>query len=111
MSKLEPDYEIREDAMNPGQATVQRGEADEILKRLADLKEKQVQIEAEKHDLDNQLKDSRQMIDEMKRDVEVLNNLDPSQYEHIAQEMRADSSADRSPGTPNAPVGGEGNNP
>ena len=99
MAKPKAAYEAREVAGGPSQASTQIRETDEMLKRLADLKEKKAQMEAERCDLDRKLEDSRQEIDEMKRDVEVLNNLDPPQYQQLEEEMTGFQLADSSKGS------------
>ena len=108
MATVDATCEACEDAENPSQASAQTSETNEMLKRLVDLKEKRARMEAERCDLDRKLNESRQEMDEMKRDVEVLNNLDPSQYRHLEQEMRGDHLADRS-NFPDAQTQGDAN--
>lgn len=66
--------------------------ASDAQRRLADLKDKKEQMEAAKRDLDEKLDRSRNEIDEMKRDVALLNNLDSSQYQQVEQELKSDRS-------------------
>ena len=59
-----------------------------ISKRLAEFKEKEKQLAVERDAIDQKIKDSQHEFDEMKRDVEVLNQLNPSQYQQLEQEMQ-----------------------
>ena len=100
MSKPEDNGEALGGPVNPTSPLTPTSENDEILQKLADLRKRKAQLEVESCNVDGQLEQSRQEIDTMMRDVDVLNNLDASQYEHLKQEMGVENSVDTSPRAP-----------
>lgn len=82
---------VTETSADQGQQAVDSHDHDSTLaisKRLAEFKEKEKQLAVERDAIDQKIKDSQHEFDEMKRDVEVLNKLNPSQYQQLEQEMQ-----------------------
>ena len=91
--------DVREAGENPaslGPAAVDDNSTLEILKRLADLKEKEKQMKFERDEMNQKLASSKQEMYEMKRDVEILSRLEPSQYQQLEREMQEHDSAAKS---------------
>lgn len=93
MAEKQAVHELDESSTDPGSASVDDSSTRKILESLADLKEKERQMKVERDEIDQKLRESNQEIDEMKRDVEILKNLEPSQYRQVEERMEEDEHA------------------
>ena len=77
-----------ETAARLGQVAMDEDLTVDMSKRLAELREKEKRLQCARDEMNQKLLDSRQEIDGMKRDVEVLNTLEPSQYRQLERDMQ-----------------------
>lgn len=93
MAKEEAAGDVDGTLAGVGPVAIEDDSTQEILKRLAELKEKEKNLKFEKDEMDHSLRDARQQLDGMKQDVEILNKLEPSQYQQLEREMQENAPA------------------